>query len=129
MNTTLKKSFLNSYTIFLFVVLSIGIVLSVIYSYRMQNYHDKTVEIRICDSVNIEVINTWRNHGLYYFNDSLYISSSKIEEPVSLYLYNLFYKFELPFYLKKNADNDTIWIIDNNETYFWVFSKDLDCKE
>ena len=34
------------------------------------------------------------------------------------------HELELPFYLKKEADNDTIWVIDNNETYFWVFRHD-----
>ena len=36
------------------------------------------------------------------------------------------YKLELPFYLKKEANNDTLWIIDSKEMYFWVFRKDRD---
>ena len=110
------------YVVFLFVIFTNYL------DKRWQKYYEKTVEIRRTDSVNLKVINTLRNRNYLYFNDSLYIVSYKIELPNLRFLD--IDKLELPFYLKKNADNDTLWIIDNKETYFGVFRKDrdVDCR-
>jgi len=118
----------KKHIIFLLTILSIGIAITNIINKKMQNYFDKTVEITRCDGVNIKVTSNLRYHGYYYFNDTLYIRASRIEK--HSYLYQLYDKLELPFYLKKEANNDTLWIIDNKETSFFVFRKDrgIDCE-
>ena len=94
---------------------------------RMQEYHDKTVEIKRADSLNLKVTNRWSNRGFHYFNDSLRIIG-RVKTPADLPLYKIFERLELPFYLMKEADNDTLRVTDNKEIYFWVFRKDKDCK-
>ena len=94
------------------------------FSNIIQKKYDKAVEITRADSLNLKVINYWSNRGTYFFNDSLMIDVGKIEKPEGLYTYELFGKLELPFYLKKAANNDTIWVIDKNDTYFVVFRED-----
>ena len=93
---------------------------------RLQNIYNKAVEITRCDSVNIKVTNKFHSHGTYFFNNSFKIRIYKIEQPVSLHVSKLLDKLELPFYLNKDANNDTLWLIDNKETYFGVFRKDRD---
>ena len=105
--------------LFFFVVF---VVVCILESKRWDKYIAKTVEIRQEDSVSTEIINIWIVGGYAYFNDSLKIRDYKVNRP------NLGFRdiqeLEVPFYLKKEANNDTIWIIDNKETYFWVLIHD-----
>lgn len=89
---------------------------------KLNHYYDKTVEIRQEDSLNLKVMDVWLNRGYLFLNDSLYIWGSKIGEP-NLRLIDI-YELGLPFYIKKAADNDTVWIRNYKETYFFVFRKD-----
>ena len=112
--------------IYIFLLFIIFVIVCIIYTKKMDNYYAKTTEIRRCDSVNIKVTNKLHLSGAYNFNDSLYILSSKMEEPTHLYVSKFFSNLELPFFLRKEANNDTLWLIDKNETYFLVFRKDRD---
>ena len=109
------------------ILFAVFVIYNIHWDKKWQKYWDKVVEIRRCDSVNLKVTKKLSARGYHHFNDSLYIQTFRMEEPVSLYVFNLYDKLELPFYLKKEADNDTLWLIDNNGTYFLVFRKDRDC--
>ena len=113
------------YAIILFVV---GFWINNEMEKEMIIYWDKMVEIKQEDSVNIKVMTKYSTRGYYCFNDSLFIIGAKIDKPVSLYFDKIYDKLGLPFYLKKDANNDTIWLIDYKAKQFVVF-RSIDLKE
>jgi len=92
----------------------------------------KRVEVRRWDSLNIKLTESpFNNGGVSILNDTLFLLSYKLNDRNLdiLKIYTLIRKreLELPFYFKKAADNDTIWITDNrNQVFFWLFLKDRD---
>jgi len=118
------KQILLYVVVFLFF-LAFAVITDNKFNKIFQEQYDKAVEITRADSVNLMVTNTWSNRGFSSFNDSLYILSFKMNQP-NLKIIDR-HKLKRPFYLKKNANNDTIWVIGNKkERYFWVFRKDSD---
>jgi hypothetical protein len=121
----MKRIFFIGLLIFIFMVVA-GIVI-ITNTRKLNHYYDKTVEIRQEDSLNLKITNVWLNRGYLFLNDSLYIWGSKIDEP-NLQLIDI-YELGLPFYLKKAANNDTVWVINFKKTYFFVFRKDKGSNE
>ena len=113
----MKRIFFIGFLVLLFLMVA-GIVI-ITNTRKLNHYYDKTVEIRQEDSLNLKVIDVWLDRGYLFLNDSLYIWGSKIGEP-NLRLIDI-YELGLPFYIKKAADNDTVWIRNYKETYFLVF--------
>ena len=116
----MKRILLTGLIILLFLV-AFGIVIT-INTRKLNHYYDKTAEIRQDDSANLTVKDIWLNRGYLFLNDSLFIRGSQIEEP-NLQLIEI-YKLQLPFNLKKALQNDTIWIMDQKEIYFFVFQRE-----
>ena len=126
-HTKSRKATLIS-ALFVFFLFVLFIIIVKEQDKKWQEYYDKTFEIRHADSVTLKVTKLLQNGNALFFNDSLCILSHKINKPNLGFLD--VYKLERPFYLKKEANNDTLWLIDNKETYFWVFRKDrdVDCR-
>ena len=123
-HTKSRKANLIS-ALFVIFLLVLFVITSIEQDKKWQKYYDKIVEIRRTDSVALKVTNLLQNGSALFFNDSLCILSYKMNQ--TDLIFRDIHKLELPFYFKKAADNDTIWITDNkNETYFWVFRKDRD---
>ena len=109
----------------------IGFVISIIFCFffirKEHHYYEKTVDLRREDSIKMEVTKSIVNHGIITFNDSLNIASYMVEEPNLKVMY--FSELEEPFFLIKEANNDTIWLMNSNNTYFFVFKKDKGSNE
>ena len=118
----MKRIFLVGFLI-LFALVIAAIVIT-INTRKLNQYYDSIVGIRQEDSLSLKVTNVWVNGGYLFLNDSLFIWGSKVDEP-NIKIIEI-YEIGLPFYLRKAANNDTVWIINNKETYFFVFRKDKD---
>lgn len=113
----MKRFFIIGLLIFIFLVVA-GIVI-ITNTRKLNHYYDKTIEIGLEDSLCLKVTDVWINRGYLFLNDSLRIRGSRIAEP-NLRLIDI-YELELPFYLKKAVGNDTLWIENYKETFFFVF--------
>ncbi|MBP5708759.1 MAG: hypothetical protein J6W61_03230 [Bacteroidales bacterium] len=103
------------------IILVIFVIACFNYTKKTRQYYEKTAEIKKEDSINLEVIKTWEAHGYLTFNDSLTIVSHMIEQPNLQLMF--VYEIGLPFFLIKEANNDTIWLMNSDNTYFFVFKK------
>lgn len=99
------------------------IIACYIYTKKVDQHFAKMIEIKREDNINIQVTHTWEDHGVVFFNDSLYTSSSKIIYTHALQMYDID-KLELPFYLRKDADNDTMWFADSNMSFCFILKEE-----
>ena len=116
----MKRIFIVGFLIIF--VLAIAATVIIINTRKLNHYYDATVGIRQEDSLSLKVTNVWVNGGYLFLNDSLFIWGSEVDEP-NIKVIEI-YEVGLPFYLRKAAKNDTVWIINNKETFFFVFRKD-----
>lgn len=116
----MKRIFIVGFlTLFVIVIAATVIIIN---TRKLNNYYDKVVEIGQEDSLSLKVTDVWVNGGYLYLNDSLYIWGSKVDEPNIKVLE--IYEIGLPFYLKKTAKSDTLWIKSNKGEYFFILRKD-----
>jgi hypothetical protein len=108
--------------IFIFSI-SIGIIITLSRKHVNKYWGDQS-KISISDSLYLKIIETKYLRGYLSFNRLYYIEEGNFTKR-SLDLWKVT-EFELPFYVKKAANNDTLWIISDKERCFFIFRKDTD---
>jgi hypothetical protein len=106
--------------IVLLITILLGINLAIKNVKRLNSYYDKTIEIKNEDSLNLKVKNVWINGGYVYLNDSLDFKGDVLKSNIEI---RDLLDLDLPVYLSKAAQNDTIWIKSNIKTFYFVLRK------
>jgi len=102
------------------LVLTAFISLIVIDTKNIRKYWNNQMEIKKTDSINTNVNETRYLRGYLSFNRELFIDIGNVDEP-NITSWKVT-ELELPFTLKKEANNDTIYIYTDDAVYYFVFT-------